>query len=480
MEVNQERLPPLCPFGLIAPRSGSDAASGLLFLDCLQPAPSSPAPSSSPLPSPPPAASSISASTPPASPKVSDAEPPDDDQLRVEAAPAHDEADDDDRDDEKKATEAQVQAAVAILPVSDSKQPTPDKDEVIAVPSAKAADEATAVAKAPAATEEHSAATTAVVQAEQIVTAKEDAVVTTQAVAEAAADQIATTKQVTAEKHKPAKEAKTEGEGKEKASDSSTRQVAAKPFVPPSDRQENITVPGPPEVPPLESAKSDESDPAIPGKSTVTATADGKVAVAPPDPIPPPVPESPPAATTPATNPVAAAATAAPIKPPAILLKEKNGAAEAARPAGEIDPARFLSRVAKAFESAHERGSEVRLRLHPAELGALSIEVKIQDSALTATVHAETHEAKAAIVDNLPALRERLAEQGIRIDQFDVDLMDHSDQRQQSWQEQTRRQDQQQTSLPRAATRRAVSEPQPIAAPARPQNGSQRGLNVII
>lgn len=476
MEVNHERLPPLSPFALIASRGGSDTTSGPLFLDCLQPAPSSPAPATPPArPVSPP-----TASTPPPSPKASDADPPDDDQPPIEAASAHDDPDDDDRDDEENLAEAQVQSAAAILPVPENKEPTPDKDEILAAPSTQTVGDATAVARPPAATEENKAAATPPVQEEQLLTAKEGAVVTTQAVAEPAANQIATTRQVTAEKHKPAKEMKAEGEGKEKASDSSSKQVATKAVVPPTDRAENSAVPGPPEVPPIESAKSDENDAVTPAKNAATAAADAKLAVALPDPTPPPVPEPHSAPTTPATNPVAAAPTTAPIKPPAILLKEKNGSTEAARSAGEIDPARFLSRVTKAFESAHERGSEVRLRLHPAELGALSIEVKIHDSALTATVHAETHEAKAAIVDNLPALRERLAEQGIRIDQFDVDLMDHSDQRQQSWEEQTSRQDQRQSGPPRTATRRAMSEPQPATAPARPQTASQRGLNVII
>jgi flagellar hook-length control protein FliK len=35
----------------------------------------------------------------------------------------------------------------------------------------------------------------------------------------------------------------------------------------------------------------------------------------------------------------------------------------------------------------------------------------------------ETEAARTAIVDNLPALRDRLNEQGVRIERFDVDLM---------------------------------------------------------
>jgi flagellar hook-length control protein FliK len=165
-------------------------------------------------------------------------------------------------------------------------------------------------------------------------------------------------------------------------------------------------------------------------------------------------------------------------KLPPILRKLADSQPESAARSAEIDPARFLHRVAKAFESAQQRESEVRLRLHPAELGSLSIEVKVQDSVLTARVHAETPEAKAAIIDNLPALRERLADQGIRIDQFDVDLRDQSQPQQQSLQEQAREQTARRESAPRdPVARRPAAE---RADPVGPRQGRNGGLNVIV
>jgi flagellar hook-length control protein FliK len=89
----------------------------------------------------------------------------------------------------------------------------------------------------------------------------------------------------------------------------------------------------------------------------------------------------------------------------------------------EIDTARLLSRVAKAFNAAQERDGEVRLRLSPPDLGSLRVEVRVQDGALVAHLHAETDSARTALIDNLPALRDRLADQGVRIERFDVDLM---------------------------------------------------------
>ena len=90
----------------------------------------------------------------------------------------------------------------------------------------------------------------------------------------------------------------------------------------------------------------------------------------------------------------------------------------------DVEQAKFLQRVARAFQAAQERDGEVRLRLSPPELGALRLEIKIHEGALTARLEAESPAAKSLLLDNLPVLRERLAEQGIRIEHFDVDLLD--------------------------------------------------------
>ena len=94
--------------------------------------------------------------------------------------------------------------------------------------------------------------------------------------------------------------------------------------------------------------------------------------------------------------------------------------------AHQIDPARFLQRVARAFQVASQHEGEVRLRLHPPELGAIKVEIQVRDGTLIARVQTETADARTAILDNLPALRERLADQGIQIEKFDVDLFDPS------------------------------------------------------
>jgi flagellar hook-length control protein FliK len=88
------------------------------------------------------------------------------------------------------------------------------------------------------------------------------------------------------------------------------------------------------------------------------------------------------------------------------------------------DQARFVDRVARAFRAAEGRNGVVRLRLSPPELGSLRLEIKVQGSALAARLEADTPLARSLLMDNLPMLRERLADQGIRVEQFDVELLD--------------------------------------------------------
>ena len=91
---------------------------------------------------------------------------------------------------------------------------------------------------------------------------------------------------------------------------------------------------------------------------------------------------------------------------------------------GTRDQARFVQRVTRAIQASRERDGEVRLRLSPPELGALRLEVRLQGNQMSAFIEAETAAARNLLRENLPLLRERLAEQGIQIQNFDVELLD--------------------------------------------------------
>ncbi len=227
--------------------------------------------------------------------------------------------------------------------------------------------------------------------------------------------------------------------------------------------------------------------PALDSSSIVTPTAD--IAVAATSNLPPPA--VPIAVTPPALDPGPAPKSgsgdnqvtniASPPRPrlPADLLAQSPGG-PSRRPTVEIDATRLLTRVARAFTAAQDRDGEIRLRLSPPELGSLRLEVRVQDGAMVARLQTETDAARTAIIDNLPALRDRLSEQGVRIERFDVDLM----QRQPGGMP-----DQpggrQQPDLPSAqvtaiAPPRRVIQAPVSSGPTLPTLGSADGLNVVV
>jgi len=99
---------------------------------------------------------------------------------------------------------------------------------------------------------------------------------------------------------------------------------------------------------------------------------------------------------------------------------EKTSAAD------QSERARFVQRVARAFESMGDRNGTIRMALHPPELGALKLHLSVRKGAMEARVEVETENARSLLVENLPALRERLAEQNIKVERFDVDFMNRS------------------------------------------------------
>jgi flagellar hook-length control protein FliK len=97
------------------------------------------------------------------------------------------------------------------------------------------------------------------------------------------------------------------------------------------------------------------------------------------------------------------------------------------RTLSDIERVRFVQRVARAMHTSVDRGGELSLRLSPPELGSLRLQVSLREGAMQVRLEAETNAARGALLDNLPLLRERLAEQNIRIDKFDVDLRQPGD-----------------------------------------------------
>lgn len=143
-----------------------------------------------------------------------------------------------------------------------------------------------------------------------------------------------------------------------------------------------------------------------------------------------------------------------------------------------LDRVRFVQRVARAFQSAEGRDGVIQMRLSPPELGSLKISITTQHGVLSAQVEADTAAARNVILDNLPALRERLAEQQIRLERFDVDVRRDGGQNPSHW-EATDRQakNSEQTHAANRLRPAAAAVPQTTH---KPGGVTDRGLDIRI
>lgn len=146
----------------------------------------------------------------------------------------------------------------------------------------------------------------------------------------------------------------------------------------------------------------------------------------------------------------------------------------------QFDQVRFVQRVARAFESAEQRGGPIRLRLSPPELGSLRLEVKVEGHVMLARVEAETPAARTLLLDNLGVLRERLAQQDIRIEQFDIDLLDRQSQSSADGQQQNASTGNQHQSGATTSKDNDVESDVPSATRPADQFGQDGSINVIV
>ncbi len=104
---------------------------------------------------------------------------------------------------------------------------------------------------------------------------------------------------------------------------------------------------------------------------------------------------------------------------------DKSG--QAPQPGDQVDLSqqervRLVQRVARSFARLGPDGGQIQLRLHPPQLGSLSVQVRLEGRSMTAKLTTENGAAREAIMESLPVLRSRLAEQGFEITQFQVDV----------------------------------------------------------
>ena len=88
----------------------------------------------------------------------------------------------------------------------------------------------------------------------------------------------------------------------------------------------------------------------------------------------------------------------------------------------QIERIRFVNRVANACQSAANQNGTIRMKLHPESIGSISVKIQVKNKIMNAKIETETEDAKSLLLENLSSLRETLDGQGIRIEQFDVNV----------------------------------------------------------
>jgi flagellar hook-length control protein FliK len=87
-----------------------------------------------------------------------------------------------------------------------------------------------------------------------------------------------------------------------------------------------------------------------------------------------------------------------------------------------IDQARLTNRVAGAFRSLANQSGTIRMKLHPEELGAMTIRMRIESGKVTAKLETETETARQVLLENMDTLKKKLKEQNLEVAAFDIEV----------------------------------------------------------
>ncbi len=120
---------------------------------------------------------------------------------------------------------------------------------------------------------------------------------------------------------------------------------------------------------------------------------------------------------------------------PSSTNSASKAAASSARPEGadsqssvltQQERVRLVQRVSRSFARLGPTGGQINIKLHPPQLGSLNVQVRLEGRTMTAKLSTETAAARDAILESLPVLRSRLAEQGFEVSQFQVEVADNN------------------------------------------------------
>ena len=88
----------------------------------------------------------------------------------------------------------------------------------------------------------------------------------------------------------------------------------------------------------------------------------------------------------------------------------------------QLDQARLTNRVTAAFRSLANQSGTIRMKLHPEELGALTIRMQVESGKVVAKLEAETETARRVLLENMETLKKKLKEQNLEVAAFDIEV----------------------------------------------------------
>jgi len=83
---------------------------------------------------------------------------------------------------------------------------------------------------------------------------------------------------------------------------------------------------------------------------------------------------------------------------------------------------KLVQRVLRGIEQLANGGGQVRLRLHPPELGALQMSLRMEGGQVFAKLEVENTTARDALMNNVQTLKDRMADQGMKVASFEVSV----------------------------------------------------------
>ncbi|HUG92999.1 MAG TPA: flagellar hook-length control protein FliK [Planctomycetaceae bacterium] len=103
---------------------------------------------------------------------------------------------------------------------------------------------------------------------------------------------------------------------------------------------------------------------------------------------------------------------------------ESSSAGTRTAPLAPANPVEFADRLARALLVSQESGRPLHVRLHPSELGVMQIELSRLDGTFTARLDVESSAARQAVLEQLPQLRDALAQAGHSVERIEVHLLE--------------------------------------------------------